>query len=501
MPGPNSKQPKKYRPGMAYGPERYDPRSDFRPISNKAEKLSKAMLDNPTSENIQRCIPYVMAARVTDSEIAFRTDAFINTQSVKERFPQLQQAFQRMTTPYVIEQFKAHLAKTRAKGLFTDSYIKEDYCKSLLGSEESAGREFIAPEENPTARQQIGALQKRLKMGQLPDKEQKVKALSQILAAREVLEVRPGVKGGDKRLDSRLTPDVFLTAIEKYETPLRSLSEQQIEELSKQAQIDYGGALTEAYGKLQLKQAGPRKAAPAKDPEPAAKERLTAKAYIESMQLQLKKAETLPERLQCVAGIIAARELVDAKRGSIFGGDKALNKPVSPEKLAARTRLVSEYVRLLNYETKKTLISQAKSGHGGEMLETYRKENLYTKYCANLRIDFKSDEPGADMAQALAVSQLNAMQPHQTVDEAFVEKLAAQIRREPGYEAFSGNPHMQDLLHNGNFEDVGYYFTRRVLEPNRAARQAQSKLPEAQPEAPKKPNEKQEGPVRSIGQP
>lgn len=494
MAGPESRRPNGRRRN-APAPEPYKPMTDFLPLSKDADRLRDVMLQNPTAANIRQAIPTVMAANSTGSEIVFRTAAFPSKQSIEARYQQFLGAFERMATPYVLGSFQDQLTKLQRKGMIMD--VPESFYKSLLGSEESAGREFVEPKWNPTARQQIEALQERFKKGTLNGKEQKLKAISQILAARDVLEVRPGVKGGDERLDYRLTPEVFQTAVTKYEAPLRELSEQQIDALSRQAQIGHGGALTEAYGKLPQRERQ-RKEAPAKELGP------TAKFYIESMKQQYRMAQSGSERRRCAAGIIAARELVDAKRGSVFGGDKALEQQISPKKLAERRADVEEYLRNLTEEDQTKILSQANTGHGGAMLESYRKANTYAASVANLRLQCKYGETRLDMSKIMALSKLNSMEPRKSVDEALISKLAGQIRREPGYEAFSQDPKTQKLLREGSFEEINYNFTRQVVEKNRAddpARQAPqpSANRPVQPKGPQKINEEPDGPVMGVG--
>ena len=110
-----------------------------------------------------------------------------------------------------------------------------------------------------------------------------------------------------------------------------------------------------------------------------------------------------PEKLRCMAGILAARELVSAKRGGIFGGDEMLTKRFDPHKLGPRAAIIEGNLRLMYQEDQLRLFNLAKEGHGGEMMESYRKENNYNNHMTSLYLFAKTGK--LDVAAAMAIRE------------------------------------------------------------------------------------------------
>ena len=167
-----------------------------------------------------------------------------------------------------------------------------------------------------------------------------------------------------------------------------------------------------------------------------------------------------PEKLRCMAGILAARELVSAKRGGIFGGDEMLTKRFDPHKLGPRAAIIEGNLRLMYQEDQLRLFNLAKEGHGGEMMESYRKENNYNNHMTSLYLFAKTGK--LDVAAAMAIREGYNIHPHAEVKDAELQKLVEEIRREPGYGDFQENPQIQKAMEQGKFDAVKEAFQQLV---------------------------------------
>ena len=133
--------------------------------------------------------------------------------------------------------------------------------------------------------------------------------------------------------------------------------------------------------------------------------------------------ETL-EKLRCMAGILAARELVSAKRGGIFGGDEMLTKRFDPHKLGPRAAIIEGNLRLMYQEDQLRLFNLAKEGHGGEMMESYRKENNYNHHMTSLYLFAKTGK--LDVAAAMAIREGYNLQPKEEQIELLDDQIELQ---------------------------------------------------------------------------
>ena len=193
----------------------------------------------------------------------------------------------------------------------------------------------------------------------------------------------------------------------------------------------------------------------------------TAKEQIEASQERLKQAKDAEEKRRCLARIIAARQAVGAKRGNMFGGDKKLNDSLDP---AAYNRQAEEAGFLLPHlpeEALDRMCEKALSGHGGEMLELYRRElgrereeNTYRRQLEEMKKNYRDPEgPRMDVATAMVLCQLTPGMGDRNVDWVKVEKTAEILRKTDGYAAFAADPRTAELLREGNAGELALSFS------------------------------------------
>jgi len=151
-----------------------------------------------------------------------------------------------------------------------------------------------------------------------------------------------------------------------------------------------------------------------------------------------------------LAQIIAARETVDARRGGAH-----LDRRLDPEKYAQRAADVEDYLLNMTGDAARDLARQAQEGHGGAMLESYRRQNTYAFQAEAIKEDFGLNQRHMDVARAMALLIHGEEAPNQPVNEALVANTAEQIRTQPGYRAFSRNPATVALLQEGNPTRLG----------------------------------------------
>ena len=95
----------------------------------------------------------------------------------------------------------------------------------------------------------------------------------------------------------------------------------------------------------------------------------TAKERIEFLQAQMRqKGANSADKLRFAAGIIAAREAVNAKRGSVGKMDSRLNEHIGPG-MAERARTWEKRLGQLTPEQQEKIFALAVKGHGGAMKE------------------------------------------------------------------------------------------------------------------------------------
>ena len=329
----------------------------------------------------------------------------------------------------------------------TGADLEAAYKKAMIGEDRLEYWQGVDSVMYPTAREQIEGLQRRLKYKELTNSTRKQNALAQILAARETLHIRRGIRGGDERLDQTMTAGVFSRAEEIYNT-LGKLQAEQLDALCTKAREGHGGALEEDYHAILRKQAAAENRVQG-DQLPTARER------IEALQARLRGTQDQAEKLHCVAGIIAARQTVGAQRGGMFGGDKRLNDTLDPAKLAEREQDVTLYLSNLPEKVQRDLTAQAEDGHGGAMVETYREANTVNVQMDGLRARALRGEP-VDMARAvaLAIAKKGEKDGPEPVEENSVRKNMRLTRKMAGYDAFAEDPKALDLLKAGNYQQL-----------------------------------------------
>ena len=98
----------------------------------------------------------------------------------------------------------------------------------------------------------------------------------------------------------------------------------------------------------------------------------SAELRVDGMKVLLKKRNAeLPDKLDCVSQIIAARLTVDARRGGFTGMDERMkNAPASEDFIQCRD-LAKRALEKLNPGQINRLLEVARDGHGGKMLERF----------------------------------------------------------------------------------------------------------------------------------
>ncbi len=360
--------------------------------------------------------------------------------------------------------------------------LEAAFKKAMIGETYSWGWTRMDPAMYPTAREQIEGIQLRMKQGEMTEEGEQLSAVSQILAIRETMGIRRGVRGGDVRLDRTVTRESMVRATE-IRSALQTLPKAAIGALFEKAREGHGGAMEQDYRAMLRRQ----NAARDKLTEDLAAEALpSAKERIEALQTRMRTLEEPAEKLKCVAGIIAARQTVGAKRGGPFGGDEKLNDRLDPGKLAERERDVALYLANIPAATRSKLLSQALDGHGGAMTETYKAANTYKLQLDALQAQAQRGEP-VDMARVLALAP-SAKNGNEPVNEENVRRHMQQARREKGFEAFAADRKSYQLLQNGSYVQLAAGFLAKageaqeiksVNQPDEAVKQRQEAEAEA----------------------
>ena len=393
----------------------------------------------------EEVIVEIMAARSLSREFREHPEKFPTAEEVEDRFLRLRGSFA------VFGEAQQDVAENHAGLIMADrtgEKLEAAFKKAMIGHSDTRDWIKADPLMLPTAREQIEGLQLRIKKNRLTRSIEKERAISQILAARELLQVRRGQRGGDERLDQPMTKQMFQRA-ETIRASLEKLPQEQFDRLWQKVREGHGGAMEQEYRSILRKQSAKAE----KLTEDMAPEAMpTAKERIEALQAKLQTLEEPGEKLKCVAGIIAARQTVGAKRGSRFGGDEKLNQRLDPTKLAEREQDVELYLSSIPAEIKEKLIAQAVEGHGGAMQGTYKAANTYNAQLYGLQMRAGRDEP-VDMAMVLAMAP-KAKNGNEPVNEEAVRKSMQRIRSEKGYESFAKDPKSKELLMNGEYSQL-----------------------------------------------
>ena len=419
------------------------------------ERYIKLMMSN--KEDRSNTILEMLAARSLSREYGEHPEKFQTAEEVDQRFEEIRSSYSVFDKPlnYIQQNEMEHVWWDP-----TGADLEASFKKRMIGADRVDYWQAVDPVMYPTARQQIEGLQRAIQNNELTNREKKRGALAQILAAREMLHVRRGIRGGDERLDQTMTAEVFSRAEEIYNT-LGRLPAEQLNALCDKAKEGHGGVLEEDYHALLRKQAAARdrvEGDPRRDQLPTAKER------IEALQARLRGARDQAEQLRCVAGIIAARQTVGAQRGGRLGGDKRLNNTLDARKLEEREQDVAEYLSNLPDATLRTLVSQAAEGHGGAMTETYKAANTYGVQLDALRTRAARGEQ-IDPARALELHVLiekGLKSEHDSIDESIIKKNMNQIRKMPGYREFAEDPKTLELLKDGDYRQLTVQYRDHV---------------------------------------
>ncbi|SNU08296.1 hypothetical protein SAMN06297422_11742 [Lachnospiraceae bacterium] len=307
----------------------------------------------------------------------------------------------------------------------------------------------------PTAREHIEAITKSIRSNLNPVditlfswKNKTANFLSSIIAAREVLQVRPGIPGGDDRMNVKMNDRIYDKAHKIKTRLLNDLKDDELFKLYQAAAEGHGGKLQESYRKLMEQKASEMDAIPEQTPE---NQLPSAKLRIESMQKKLKTAKNMQEKLHCVAEIIAARQLTEAVRGDIFGGDDRLNDTLDPKKLSKISKDVEDYLSYMPEEVLNRLIRKAGRGHGGAMTEEYMAQNTYQNQSKWMRAAYENAAPDAkkpDIAKALFIS-LKAVKLKNndvTINGEGIRNRVDNLYKNPAYERFSTDPEIPNLF-------------------------------------------------------
>ena len=341
--------------------------------------------------------------------------------------------------------------------------LENAFRSALIGCSEYKKMKDLDETLQPTARQQIEALQRRIRKNDFDRKNksdlmigyEKKRMVAQILGAREALGVRSGVRGGDPKLDRKMNASVYEKAGKYQDDIEKRFTEEEFDELYTLAAKGHGGELQKRYQEILINKAASLDVIPKDHPK---SELPSAKLRIEAMQKKLAASRDPVEKRRCLAQIIAARQCAEAKRGDYFGGDDKLLNKVDPRKLSRSLSDVEGYLSRMPEEKVNQLIREAGSGHGGSMMESYQEVNTYRNQYNAIKKQFADKNPNVekpDLANAYVIGIKYAAKPYdrdKTINEAGVRKAAADMRNTPGFKAFSEDPEVVRLFAEGDMK-------------------------------------------------
>ena len=291
-------------------------------------------------------------------------------------------------------------------------------------------------------------------------KKLKVGQLVRIMAIRSLAESVRGSK--DKLVTKQLTEqdiakkseellagNVSFKKFVKKLTDDRKLQEEAIAAVGK----GHGGGLDDMYSRYLAEQA--KVGEPLYTPENK-RWAPTAIQRIEALQAQLPKANTTYEKRQYMAEIIAVRELVGAKHSHTSADKRLYSKLDDPAKLQNRMKDVETCLIMMDPNKANRLIQKALTGHGGEMMEDYKKLNTVNAHLDEICKKNAAMDPGRkiDAAIAMALLQVKEQMGDKQLEHTSVLKTAETLRKIPGYGDFVKNPQRQQELWNGRLTDL-----------------------------------------------
>lgn len=171
---------------------------------------------------------------------------------------------------------------------------------------------------------------------------------------------------------------------------------------------------------------------------------------IEGLQEQLRQGNL--DEFQAkkrVAEIIAARKLVGARRaGFLQHADQRLNQKLTdPAKLNAKAGDLETCLNMLTSEQIQDLARQAKEGHGGAMLESFKKLNTVKLHMDEIKRGLAfNPKYKVDAALAMAIYKENAQNPDAQLDDTRAMRTAAALRGLPFYKEFEQREETADKL-------------------------------------------------------
>lgn len=171
---------------------------------------------------------------------------------------------------------------------------------------------------------------------------------------------------------------------------------------------------------------------------------------IEGLQEQLRQGNL--DEFQAkkrVAEIIAARKLVGARRaGFLQHADQRLNQKLTdPAKLNAKAGDLETCLNMLTSDQIQDLARQAKEGHGGAMLESFKKLNTVKLHMDEIKRGLAfNPKYKVDAALAMAIYKENAQNPDAQLDDTRAMRTAAALRGLPFYKEFEQREETADKL-------------------------------------------------------
>ena len=362
--------------------ERYVPRlaSDTQEVVRDNRKL-RANVKNPDEANAMMFekLADIMLPQVLTADDLPQGAAFVEA---SEKLFKMREAMQAAMKGFAREDNEAELVRM---------VCQRDGSKRLA----DAFRKHIATFDRipdglpnklrPTAKERIEALQAKIKSKKTEPAKKRMYA-AEIVATREAVNAQRGGAGLDAVITSEMfggivshTDEVVENFVYIFGEDAKSFDKY----LLADATSGHGGKMTENYysyygNKVNAKNVMKDE----KDLPEDLDDRLmpTAKKRIEGLQYSIKEAARagVPDRdmiLERMAGILAVRENVKAKRG----GEGLENRLSNAKKLANVTREYKDMLSLLDEADLQELEQKAVSGHGGAMKEIFDSPRIQQK--------------------------------------------------------------------------------------------------------------------------
>ena len=354
-----------------------------------------------------------------------------------------------------------------------------------------------APEEAQSASRWIKKIRRDELFTTDPEtgnKKLSIRALSRILAVRLLAD---SVRHDKARLlEKQLTDQQIragITELTKCEEFRGFISKLEGSDALKREAISvvgkgHGGGLDDMFGRYLAETAKPGELLCS---DAARRWAPTAIQRIEAMQKLLREDGANPQKMQtaekrrCLAEIIAAREMVDARRGGpILGAHENLYKKLSdPEKHLARVRDVEACLTMMNPEKVAALLEKATDGHGGAMLEDYKKLNTVKAHLKEIQETKAARDEARRIDPAIALALLQERGRNNGDKQLeFTQALrtAEGLRQLPGYTQFANSEERQQDLLDGDLLKLNTSFHPLIqpaqqgsnglaLNPNRQA--------------------------------